>query len=78
MQNDAGKITPEYANLVKKVTDNFDNLGRAPGSSTIELDVKLPFKEEIKCEVLLNNHAFCVDVTRIKFAGKHRKAIICY
>ena len=70
LQNDDGEIQPGYEDLVINVTDNFDNLGRVPGSSTIMLNVNLTTKNELKCEVLLNNHQYCVDTTRIQFQGK--------
>ena len=52
------------------VTDDFTNLGQSPGSSIITLDVSLTIKNEFKCEVLLKNHQYCVDTTRIEFRGK--------
>ena len=60
------------------VTDNFNNLGRAQGSSTIMLNVDLTTKNELKCEILLNNHQYCVDTTRIQFQGTCMNNLICF
>ena len=69
-QNNEGEIQPGYEDLVLNVTHNFHNLGSAPGSSIITLDVNLAVKNEFKCEVLLRNHQYCVNTTRIEFKGK--------
>ena len=69
-QNNEGEIQPGYEDLVLSVTDDFHNLGRAPGSSIITLDVSLSIKNEFKCEVLLRNHLYCADTTQIHFQGK--------
>ena len=69
-QTDKGEIQPGYEDLVLNVTDNFTNLGQSPGSSIITFDVSLAIKNEFKCELLLKNHQYCVDTTRIQFQGK--------
>ena len=78
LQTDEGKIQPGYEDLVLNVTDNFTTLGQSPGSSIIILDVSLTIKNEFKCEVLLKNHQYCVDTTRIQFQGKLQQCFDVY
>ena len=64
-----GQIQPGYEDLIVNVKDNFENLGKTPGTSTITVDVNLAITNEFKCEVLLKNHQYCVDTIRIQFEG---------